>query len=181
MRVRDHMLLSTVGAALLYPWFGRRVAAGWAGSVLIDVDHYLWFVANEKRLDPVAAVQFFNESQPPPATNVRWFHSPVALGIVGALSLKSRALRPVFLGMAAHVALDTYHDARMERVRKQVLRRDSYTCQECGARGDTVTAHTARQPALLPSYRLSNYVTLCVDCHADAHASPPRRRRTALR
>jgi len=169
MRVRDHIVLATVGAALLAPWLGpRRTAAAWAGSVLIDIDHYIWFVANEGRLDPIAALSFFNEAQPPPATNVRIFHGPVALGAMAALSIRWKALWPVTLGMAAHVAADRYHDARLSRVRAAVLRRDGFTCQECGVRDETVTAHMARQPRVMPSYKPGNFVALCGTCHAAA-------------
>lgn len=167
------MVLSTVGAALLFPWFGRKVVPAWAASILIDADHYLWFVANERQVDPVAAVRFFNEAQPPPASTVRFFHTPVALSIVAALGVRRRALLPVALGMAAHVAIDTYHDARMNRARARALRRDGYTCQECGTRDDTVTAHTKGQPWLLPSYNVSNFVALCGPCHEAAHSRRP--------
>ena len=176
MRVRDHIAISTAAAAVLLPFVGKKnVALGWAGSILIDADHYLWFVANERRIDPVAAVNFFNEAQPPPATNVRWFHHPVVLAGVAAAAVKRRSLLPVAIGMAAHAALDIYHDARLQRVRAAVLRRDGYRCQECGVRDETVTAHTARQPQVLPSYKLSNYVALCGPCHTAAHQRSAKR------
>ena len=173
MRVRDHIALSTAAATLLFPFFGKPVAPAWAASILIDTDHYLWFVANERRLDPVAAVQFFNEAQPPPATNVRWFHSPLALSVVAVVAARRRALLPVAIGMAAHVAVDVYHDARMKRAKEAALRRDGFRCQECGAQDDTVTAHTRTQPAVLPSYKVSNFVALCGTCHVAAHQKVP--------
>src|SRR6266571_4711299 len=43
MRVRDHVAISSAGAALLYPVVGRAVVGGWLASILIDADHYLWF------------------------------------------------------------------------------------------------------------------------------------------
>lgn len=187
MRVRDHVVLSTAAAALLYPFVGaRHVAPAWAASILIDADHYLWFVAHKRRLDPVAAVQFFNEAQPAPASNVRWFHSPVALSIAAALAARRKALFPVALGMAAHVAVDIYHDARLARARAEALHRDGNRCQACGVQDETVTAHTRRQPRLLPSYKVSNFVALCGPCHAAAHnqrpgTEPERLRRAAGR
>jgi hypothetical protein len=175
LRVRDHIALSTAAATLLFPLFGKRVAPAWAASILIDSDHYLWFVANERRLDPVAALHFFNEAQPPPASSVRWFHSPVALAIAAAASAKRRSLLAVALGMAAHVALDVYHESRMKRVQAAALRRDDYRCQECGATDETVTVHTRSQPMVLPSYKVGNFVALCGPCHVAAHKGHKRR------
>lgn len=174
MRVRDHIALSTAAAALMFPLVGKHVAPAWAASILIDSDHYFWFVKNERRVHPLAAVRFFNEAQPAPTSNVRWFHSPVALTAVAALAAWRRSLFPVAVGMAAHVVVDTYHDARMKRVRDAVLHRDAYRCQECGAKDDTVTVHTRRQPMLLPSYEPRNFVALCGRCHEAAHRARPR-------
>ena len=175
MRVRDHIALSTAAAALLYPFVGKRAALAWGASILIDVDHYLWFVANERRLDPVAALQFFNAAHPPPASNVRWLHSPVALAGAAVAAAKRRALLPAALGMAAHVAVDIYHDSRMKRAQAAALVRDGYRCQECGAKDETVTAHTRSQPVLLPSYKVGNFVALCGPCHVAAHQLDTRR------
>lgn len=77
MRVRDHVAVSTAGAALLSPWLGRGVLSPWASSILIDADHYLWFCLRQRRLNPVAAVRFFNGLirriiQPPASSTVRW-------------------------------------------------------------------------------------------------------------
>ena len=66
MRVRDHIALSTAGSALLSRWFGRGVISIWAGAVLIDVDHYVWFCLRERRLNPMSAVRYFNGAYTPP-------------------------------------------------------------------------------------------------------------------
>src|SRR5262249_46204888 len=79
-------------------------------------------------------------------------------------------LMPVAVGMAAHLAMDEFHRTRLGRARLAALRRDEYTCQSCGARDPGVVAHLDRQPALAPSYRLENLVTLCPGCHEAAHA-----------
>ena len=62
MRVRDHVLISTAGAALAAPFIGRRALGLWAGSVLIDADHYAWFCFRQRRVSPRAAARFFNRS-----------------------------------------------------------------------------------------------------------------------
>ena len=65
MRVRDHIALSTAGAALLHPWLGGGGLAFWSGGVLIDADHYLWFCVRERSLSPRAAVDFHLAENPP--------------------------------------------------------------------------------------------------------------------
>jgi hypothetical protein len=171
VRVRDHVALSTAGAALLYPLVGRRVLGAWAASILIDADHYLWFCLIQRRVDPLAAVRFFNEAQPPQHPATRLFHTPVALSIVLLLSTRRRAALPVALGMALHVAIDAYHEARMSQVRAAALQRDEFTCQVCGTSDPRVTAHLTQQPWLLPSYQTPDLITLCSSCHEAAHAA----------
>ena len=170
MRVRDHVALSTAGAALLQPWVGRGVFALWAGGVLIDADHYVWFCLHQRGLNPVAAVRFFNQADPPQQSATRAFHSPVALLASLVLGARRRALLPLALGMALHVALDAQHDTRMRRARAAALVRDGFACRACGTRARRVGTHLERQPTLLPSYRTQNLVSLCGRCHDAAHA-----------
>jgi hypothetical protein len=169
MRVRDHIALSTAGAALLRPWLGRGAAAFWAGGVLVDVDHYAWFCLRQRRSSPRAALRFFNEAHPPQHAATRVLHAPAALLAVLALGLRRRWLLPVAAGMALHVALDARHDARMAEARDAALARDGFACQRCGTRAHVGT-HLRRQPWLLPAYRAQDLVSLCTPCHVRAHA-----------
>lgn len=169
MRVRDHVALSAVGAVASTPWFGPRLVGVLAGGVLIDADHYLWFCLHERRVDPRAAVRRFNEAHGPTASGARAFHSPAALLGVLLWSGARPRLRPVAAGMGLHIALDLFHEARMERSRAAALRRDDFTCQSCGAHGAHVETHVRSQPPLLPRYRVDNLVSLCGPCHERAH------------
>jgi hypothetical protein len=173
MRVRDHIALSTAGAALLSRRLGRGVVSVWAGAVLIDVDHYVWFCLRERRLNPVSAVRYFNAAHPPQHAATRALHSPLALLAVLLLGARRPHLLAVSLGMGLHVALDRLHEARMDRARTAALRRDDLTCQECGTQGPQVGAHLQRQPWLLPSYRSQNLISLCPPCHRAAHELRP--------
>ena len=176
MRVRDHIAVSTLGAALLSPWAGRSVLGLWAGGVLIDVDHYLWFCACHRRLNPVLAVRFFNEASPPQHSATRSLHSPVAVMALLALALRRPRVLPVAAGMTLHVLLDVRHEARMDEARAAALQRDGFACQACGTRVPNVGTHLWRQPWLTPSYATQNLVSLCATCHEIAHAPGPELR-----
>jgi hypothetical protein len=181
VRVRDHVALSTASAALLYPWLGRRVLAAWAASILIDSDHYFWFAATRRTLDPSKAVRFFNEPDAAQDQGSRLLHSPAAITVAATIAAARRSVIPVAVGMALHVGLDLYHKARMGKARKAAIERDGGRCRRCGALGGVVT-HLLRQPPILPSYRAENLVSLCPSCHQLAHGSrPARATRTASR
>lgn len=170
MRVRDHVVLSTTAAALLYPRLGRSVMGAWAASILIDVDHYLWFAVRNRSLNPSAAVRSFNSARSQEHSETRMFHHPAVLMGLLLAGARRRALLLPALGMTFHVGLDVYHRARTARARAAALERDRFTCQVCGARDPDVVPHLWRQPNVLPSYRLDHWVTLCLACHEVAHA-----------
>lgn len=55
--------------------------------------------------------------------------------------------------------------------RKEVFKRDNYTCQKCKVRGTTLHAHHIRSFATNPKLRtdLKNGITLCEHCHLSFH------------
>jgi len=169
VRVRDHLALSTLAAAALYPIVKRKALIPWAASVLIDVDHYAWFTVESGSLNLIEAVRFFNQAQPPQHLSTRRLHSPDVLLALMVAGHWWRPLRLVGYGIAFHVALDVTHSAMNGRARRRALARDQYTCRRCGARDETVVAHIWRQPPLLPSYRTNHLVSLCGSCHELAH------------
>jgi hypothetical protein len=174
MRVRDHIALSTAGSALLSRRLGRGVISVWVGAVLIDVDHYVWFCLRERRLNPVSAVRYFNGAHTPQHAATRGLHSPLALLAVLLLGARRPQLLAVALGMGLHVALDRFHETRMNQARAVALERDDLTCRVCGVRGPQVGTHLERQPWLLPSYNSQNLISLCPGCHRAAHGLQPR-------
>jgi hypothetical protein len=173
MRVRDHIALSTAGSALLSRRLGRGGVSVWAGAVLIDVDHYVWFCLRERRLNLVSAVRYFNGAHTPRHAGTRGLHSPLALLAVLLLGARRPQLLAVALGMGLHVALDRFHETRMNQARAAALERDDHTCQMCGVRGAQVGTHLERQPWLLPSYSSRNLISLCPPCHRAVHERRP--------
>ena len=179
MRIRDHVAVATVGAVLLRRLADRGALGFWAGSVLIDADHYFWYFATQRRLSPAAAVRFFNGADGPQHSATRVLHSPVSLLLVSLLGTRVRPLRPVAAGMCLHAALDAAHRARMDASRDAALTRDSRRCRACGTSAGEIRAHLASQPRLGPSYRLENLISLCAPCHEAAHTAMPRHRAIA--
>jgi hypothetical protein len=169
MRVRDHLVVSTAGAALLAHWAGRAALGLWVGSVLIDADHYVWFCVSHRTVSTRRAIRFFNGAHPPQHAGTRALHSPGALALAGGLALRRPRLRPVVAGMGLHVLLDLGHEAGMQRARDAALRRDGFACQACGTRAGDVGTHLWHQPRLMPSYAARNLVSLCPSCHELAH------------
>ncbi|MCW3049279.1 MAG: hypothetical protein JWO74_3563 [Solirubrobacterales bacterium] len=174
MRVRDHIALSTAGAALVSPLLGRRALDLWAAGVFVDADHYLWFCLRQRRWSPPAAIRFFNQAHAPQHPATRVLHSPAALLAVLVAGVRRRELLPVALGMGLHVVLDAHHDARMDEARAAALERDDFSCQACGTRAGYVGTHLREQPWLLPSYEPRNLIALCGPCHEAAHVRSGR-------
>lgn len=162
-------MLSTAGAALLAPRRGLDAAGLWAGGVLLDIDHYLWFCVRHRQLSPRAAARFFNGAHPPQTSATRALHHPITVAATLALAARRRDMRPLALGMSLHVGLDAHHQVRMNRARATALARDRFSCQACGRQTPHVDTHLFRQPWLLPNYTARNVVSLCGPCHEAAH------------
>ena len=170
MRVRDHVALSTAACAPLATRLGaRRVAVLWAGSIFIDVDHYLWHCAHTRCVDPWRTVRYFNGADVPRRRRMRLLHSPLAVLATLVLGTRLRPLLPAALGMAAHVGIDSLHERGLSRARARALARDRCVCRACGESSREVVTHLWHQPLLLPSLSPGNLVSLCRECHLRAH------------
>lgn len=170
MRVRDHALLSTGAAVLLFPWMRGKVLIPWASSILIDVDHYVWFCARTLKLDPREAINYYTGAKPPQHAGTRLLHYPPVLALLFLLGRRSRLARLALTGIAFHIGIDAFHVARMAAARNRALQRDLYTCQRCGAIAPDMVAHQWRQPSLFPSYSPDYLTSLCESCHETVHA-----------
>jgi hypothetical protein len=64
-------------------------------------------------------------------------------------------------------------DAKLTQWKTEVLERDDYTCQNCGANTNLDAAHIhsrGARPDL--KYDVNNGVTLCRNCHSTFHGDP---------
>ena len=62
-----------------------------------------------------------------------------------------------------------YDDPAYKKFRKDVLKRDKFTCKMCKTKKKKVYVHHIRKWASASSlrYEVSNVITLCYDCHKE--------------
>ncbi len=172
MYVREHVQLSAVAALLAAPWLKQEVAIPFAASILIDVDHYAWYAVAQRTLSLRAAIRYFGQADPPQLRRMRVLHSPVVLGVLLVLALRtqSRFLWLILAGMLFHVSLDAIHVTRMGALKRILSERARGRCAQCSRDYHALQLHTvyvARN--MLDRYNPRHFVVLCPECHQRAH------------
>ena len=173
MRVQEHLKLSAVAAAVAFPWLKQDVWLPFATSILIDVDHYLWYVVTRRDLSLRAAVHYFGGAHPSPTRWAKFFHQPPALGCLLFLAVRwrSRFLWLVLAGLLFHVSLDLVHADKMERLKQKLVAQAQGVCPACGERADTLELHTLRfSHNIFDRYNMVHFKVLCPQCHERIHA-----------
>lgn len=173
MRVQEHIALSAGAALVALPLLKKDVWIPLAASVLIDVDHFLWYAVTYGTLNLKEAVHYFGQADPPQLPEARLLHNPLLLGslLFLAARLRSRLLLLVLLGLLFHISLDTIHVTQMGRLKRDLSGQAHRTCPECGANFEPLQLHTVHFARnLLDRYNPQHFVVLCPDCHERAHA-----------
>jgi hypothetical protein len=119
MRIHSHVILGGAAAALLYPVLGPRVAAFFAASVLIDIDHYMDYVYHNGFKDFSLKGMFAyhdvlaGQWQNPAFLVIEVFHTVEFLLLFygAALALGSSILMAMLWGMLFHIVLDAIYMA----------------------------------------------------------------------
>ncbi|GHO92282.1 hypothetical protein KSF_023300 [Reticulibacter mediterranei] len=172
MRVREHLLLSTAAAAVAAPWLKKDTWIPFASSILIDVDHYLWYVISHRTLSLRDALTFFNQADPPQTASMKFMHQPLFLGLLLFLAarFRSRLLFLILAGLLFHVSLDAIHITQMSRLKRTLSEEAASVCGECNRFVDELQLHTHTVTNnLLDRYNPKHFVVLCPECHELAH------------
>lgn len=114
MRLKDHLILGGAASVVLYPALGKDAVFFFAGSVLIDIDHYLEYLYHNGFRDFGVANMFrYHEALRdswgrPDFLNFEAFHTLefVASVLALALWLDSAAVFAFFMGLIFHIASD---------------------------------------------------------------------------
>ena len=173
MRIQEHVKLSSAAALVALPWLKKDVWIPFAASVLIDVDHYLWYAITHRTLKLREALQFFNQADPPQTSAMKAFHHPLFLGILLFLAVRfrSRLLWLILAGLLFHVSLDVVHITQMSNLKRTLSEQAEHLCSECGRYEAALQLHTVDFASnLLERYHPRHFIVLCPECHERAHA-----------
>src|SRR5436305_9514134 len=130
MRVREHLTLSTAAAVAAAPWLKKDTWIPFASSILIDVDHYLWYVVSHRTLSLREALAFFNQADPPQTASMKFMHQPLFLGLLlfVAIRFRSRLLSLILAGLVFHVSLDVIHLTQTSRLKRTMSEAAASVC-----------------------------------------------------
>ena len=111
MTLKQHLAITGVAAAALLPFREpAEIILFAAGSVLIDVDHYLLYVQRTRRFDVRGMFRYFDGLQPIqktiPYVGLCLFHTIDFFLLIGLLALFQPLLFPLLAGFLFHFAFD---------------------------------------------------------------------------
>ncbi|MDQ2904963.1 MAG: hypothetical protein ABI456_16910 [Ktedonobacteraceae bacterium] len=176
MRVQEHIKLSTAAALVALPWLKKDTWIPLSASVLIDVDHYLWYVATHRTLSLRAALRYFTQAHPTQRRATKLFHQPpllMALALIATYT-RSKTLWLILAGFLFHVSLDTFHMSRIASLKHSLIVEARGCCPECGEPCDELQLHTVYSArSMFNRYRREHFVALCPACHERAHEGQP--------
>ena len=112
MHLPAHIVFGIILLIGLLPWFPLAISLIIVfASVLIDVDHYLWYIVFSNDYSPRKAYKWFLEHEQPTRLFCV-FHSPefVFCVVFGAFFFGSVVLFAVLAGMIFHLCCDYAYD-----------------------------------------------------------------------
>ena len=111
MKLSQHLVVTGIASAAIMPWYGgESIALFAAGSVLIDVDHYLFYVVRTKRFDVRGMFRYFDALQDferhIPYVGLCLFHTIDFFLIVALGAFYYPILLPLLAGLLFHFVVD---------------------------------------------------------------------------
>ena len=111
MTLKQHLMITGLAVAALLPFREpAEILLFAAGSVLIDVDHYLLYIQRTRSFDIRGMFRYFDELQPIqktiPYVGLCLFHTVDFFLLVGILTFFHPVLLPLLAGFLFHFAVD---------------------------------------------------------------------------
>jgi hypothetical protein len=108
MDVHHHILVSAMIAAILFPFTGWFSLLALVGGVLVDVDHYIWFITNKKDFSLVHAYKFMKHEYTGDSYMTLVFHNIEFWVICITCAIFWPLYWPFVFGLKAHMIMDLY-------------------------------------------------------------------------
>lgn len=111
MKTSVHIAASAILAAMLYPIFQWKVLFIFVGGVLIDIDHYFWYVYKYKKLSLFDCYKHYmkhmgNANQEKDFGTLLIFHTIEFLLLMAAMSFSNGYFLVFTIGLFGHYLLD---------------------------------------------------------------------------
>jgi hypothetical protein len=178
MRLRTHLLVSSLAGIVLYPRSPRRVALMALAGIAVDLDHYMLFALRSGDWSPLGALRYDRRrGQPirPGDTRPRYgslrsivHRAALTIPLTWLIAYRWPALRPVAAGITLHLALDV----SPMRFDWRVWRRARGHCERCGVGGLALGVYYRRPPGRGSArWSLENRAAWCSDCAREMRRS----------
>ena len=122
MQITTHFWFTSILAAVLFPVFGWKVLIFYIGGVLVDTDHYMWFIAKYKKISPLKCYNFYMFESPrqsfkPIIGALHVFHTFEYLTLIAVLAFFNNYIFIYLIGLLGHYLLDlAWHVFTAKRV-----------------------------------------------------------------
>ncbi|MDD5086959.1 MAG: hypothetical protein PHV16_04365 [Candidatus Nanoarchaeia archaeon] len=113
MLIQYHILFGFIICFFLYPVYGTNIVIIFLASILIDVDHYIFYIVNQKSFNIKKAHEFFVLSE---STFILPFHTAEFLVALLFLSLFHSFFFFVLFGVVLHFILDITDETRFDYI-----------------------------------------------------------------
>jgi hypothetical protein len=129
MKFEWHILIGTVASFCLIQFFNFSLLSGiiiFLSSLIIDIDHYLWYIFEIKKYNPIESIKWYYKSRP------KWFslslekrnkfksgififHSIPFCIILTLLGFIHEFFWLILIGVAIHIATDIPYDTTIKK------------------------------------------------------------------
>ena len=114
MTLKQHSMITAAASIVLIPfWNWMQIAVFAVGSILIDIDHYLFFVLRQKKFGIKAMFDYhdslFKKKDQIPYAGICVFHTLDFFLLVGILSIFFPILIFLLSGLVFHFLIDLFH------------------------------------------------------------------------
>ena len=107
MNITTHFIVSMIASAFLYPVYGWNVLLIFVGGMLIDIDHYFWYVYRYEKFDLSGCYMFYDNKNIKQHIGILLIFHTIEFMFVGILLVFYNKFGLIFtIGLSLHYILD---------------------------------------------------------------------------